>query len=247
MIGAIIFDKDGVLLNLEGTWLDSAIAMTHFVSELTSGKHPATAFQSIIGIDEAKRSIDPDGMFAAGTSKAQLDAFMVFEPSLVPLLRDDADTRIKLREVFLNAREQTLGKHGSVANGDVTTPITALKKAGYKLAVLTNDAEQSARKGCADIGVLELFDEVIGFDSGFGHKPDPDGFLEICSRFQLPPSAAVMVGDTAADKDAAKAAGAHCFVGVSAHSTTPRALQDAAHIITDLTPLPALIASLDKS
>lgn len=247
MIKAIIFDKDGVLLNLEGTWLDSAIAMTHFVSQLTAGKHHASAFQQIIGIDEKTRRIDPDGMFAAGTSKAQLDAFIAFEPELAPLLRDDADTRKKLRDVFLQTREKTLGKLGSVSNGDVITPITALKDAGYKLAVLTNDAEDSAKRGCSDIGVLHLMDEIIGFDSGFGHKPEPHGFLEICTRFEISASEAVMVGDTAADRDVAQAAGAYSFIGVSAHTQKPLALKNTQHVIADLTPLPALIDTLNQT
>ena len=244
MIRAIIFDKDGVLLNLEQTWLDSAIAMTYFVSDLTAGKHDASVFQKIIGIDENSRRIDPDGMFAAGTSKAQIDAIIAFEPELEPELRENSETRKKLRDVFLNTRETTLGKFGSVANGDVITPLTALKDAGYKMGVLTNDAEASARRGCADIGISQLMDEVIGFDSGFGHKPEPHGFLELCARFQITPEEAVMVGDTAADRDAAQAAGAGHFVGISASEYTPRALMGCRHILPDLTGLPALIKKL---
>ena len=71
VIKAVIFDKDGVLLDLEATWLNSAIAMTHFVSELTDGQHKPKAFQAIIGIDEETRQIDANGLFAAGSSADQ--------------------------------------------------------------------------------------------------------------------------------------------------------------------------------
>ena len=246
MLKAIIFDKDGVLLDLEATWLNSAIAMTHFVASLTNGKHNASAFQQIIGIDEEHRSIDPNGLFAAGTSKGQITAFCDFEPELTRYLEDDSDTRAKLRAIFLEERQTTMQRHGTVANGDIITPITALKDAGYRLAVLTNDSESSARQGCEEIDILDMMEQIIGFDSGFGHKPEPDGFLEICKRFGIAPSEAVMVGDTVADKQVAIAAGAGCFIGISAHETVPIALQDCPYLIPDLTSLPAIISALNR-
>ena len=102
--------------------------MTHFVSELTDGRHKPKAFQAIIGIDEETRQIDANGLFAAGSSADQFLEFVRFEPALEPLLLHDAAIRRQIRSIFLETRNATLEAVGSVPNGDVKTPLKAFIK-----------------------------------------------------------------------------------------------------------------------
>ena len=66
MIKTIIFDKDGVLLDLAATWFPVAQKMTELLDEYTDGKYGAAFFQSIIGIDASDGSINHGGTFASG-------------------------------------------------------------------------------------------------------------------------------------------------------------------------------------
>jgi len=245
MIKAIILDKDGVLLDLDGTWLESALAMCRFLAEQAGPDVPESLLYDALGVSPDGKKLYPDGLFAAGSHRQQLAEVVRLAPSLEALLDENSLLHTQLREVIQKAYEQTMRRSGPVANGPVAPAIRHLSRAGYKLAVLTNDGEIPASEHCRQIGILDAIDMVVGYDSGFGAKPEPNGLLAICRAFRLRPDEVVMVGDTAADRLAAEAAGVAHFIGVSARWPDPTApLVGVAHLIASPADLPQLIEQL---
>lgn len=240
MIKTIIFDKDGVLLDLAATWFPVAQKMTELLDEYTDGKYGAELFQNIIGIDASQGTIDHGGTFASGSFADQRAAILAQVPELAPHFEFGTEYQNRMRQFVEENYERPV-----VGKGPVKETLETLRDNGYRLAMLTNDAEYSARKGSEQLGILPLFDMVVGFDSGFGGKPDPDGYLAICNALGTPPETSIMVGDTQADSGVAEAAGARHFIGVSIlypERTSP--LIDIEHIVPDISPLPDLIPTL---
>ena len=75
------------------------------------------------------------------------------------------------------------------------------------LGVVTNDSEKSAKKHMEYCGISNSFRYIIGYDSGFGSKPDPDICLAFCTKSGISPDAVLMVGDSLHDMQAGKLAG----------------------------------------
>ena len=98
------------------------------------------------------------------------------------------------------------------------TPLKPLLKRfkdnNIKLGVATNDGIDPAVAHLKSANILDLFDLVMGSDSGFGFKPGEGMLLEFCSRFKLDRSKVFMVGDTTYDISMALNAGTHA-IGVS--------------------------------
>ena len=82
-----------------------------------------------------------------------------------------------------------------------------LHGAGAGLAVCTNKVEHLSHKLLNELGLAPFFPVVIGGDTLPVKKPDPEHLLEAIRRLGGTPDHAVMVGDSAPDIDAAKAAG----------------------------------------
>lgn len=241
-------DKDGVLLDLDGTWLDMALEMCRFLAEQAGPQVPETRLFELLGISPDGRRIYPDGLFAAGSHAQQMAAIAAALPSLADSLAPDSPVQQALRARMQQAYEQMMTRSGPVPNGPVAPAVRHLARAGYQLAVLTNDGEEPATRHCRQIGILDQISRVVGFDSGFGAKPQPDGLLEICRSFRIRPDEAVMVGDTAADRQAAEAAGVAYFIGVSARFPEPtKSLAGVTHLIPSLAELPGLMARLDRT
>lgn len=238
-VDLLIFDKDGVLLDLTKTWLPVAIDITHLLSKLTNGKVPAPIFQNAIGIDEASQSVDPNGLFAAGSSLDQQVACAAIAPELSAHFPTQSYRDAITAIVAKNALRPPM------PHGDIKTALQTLHDAGYPMAILTNDSEQSARSSLERLDIAHFFGMVVGYDTGYGGKPDPTGFHAICQHFGKDAAHTIMIGDTGADKGVADAAGAGRFIGISANYPDPTdALQGTDHLLPNIETLPALLASL---
>lgn len=92
---------------------------------------------------------------------------------------------------------------------------------GVGLGVCTNKPEAISRIILDKLGVLPLFGAVIGGDTLPTKKPDPAPVLEGLNRLGCKPEDGLMVGDSAADAFAAKAAGVRCVLVTFGYSQDP--------------------------
>ena len=240
MIRSLVFDKDGVILDMAGTWLPVARQVADYtVSRQPDGDNRLTRAELLaaVGVDDATGVIDPRGMFAAEPfARVRTTWQAMLPPGMIDLNRDQ-DYRNEVRRM---AQEMAHG--GVVAKGDVETPLRQLAAAGFRIAMLTNDSAESARRNMVELGIADLFVPIIGVDSGYGAKPDPDGLLHILDQHGSTPEQALMIGDTGADYGAAVNAAVAGFICISDDPNhRPHEEVPVENVIPQLADLPQLL------
>lgn len=187
----VLFDKDGTLFDFNATW----VAWVEALIGQWGGVDPArrAALADAVGFDLAARAFHPASVAIAGTPEETARA-------LVPLLG------LPLTEVV--ARLNAEAARAPMAEAVPLPPLLGgLKAGGLALGVATNDAEAPARAHLAAAGVVGMFDFIAGSDSGHGGKPDPGMCLAFSNATGIAPARVVMVGDSAHDLVAGRAAG----------------------------------------
>lgn len=82
-----------------------------------------------------------------------------------------------------------------------------LKSAGFKLACITNKAEQFTLPLLQQLHLAGYFELILSGDSLPKKKPDPLPLTHACRHFGIPPARGLLAGDSANDVKAARAAG----------------------------------------
>jgi len=98
------------------------------------------------------------------------------------------------------------GQYSSLYPG-VMQAVRAMRSRGLQTGCVTNKSLRFAEPLLARFHLMELLDTVIGGDSTPAKKPDPAPVLEACRRLGVAPADAVLIGDSAHDAQAARAAG----------------------------------------
>ena len=97
------------------------------------------------------------------------------------------------------------------ANPDAPGVLAALRRMGLGVAVITNTPSPLARRILEGLGLAP--DELVGGSDVPAAKPAPDMVLRACGLLGVAPAEALVVGDSAYDRQAAAAAGVR-FAGL---------------------------------
>ncbi len=93
----------------------------------------------------------------------------------------------------------------------VVEGLQKLQRMGFRLACVTNKAEQFTLPLLRDTGLLSYFDIVLSGDSLPKRKPDPLPLLHAANALGVEPSELLLIGDSLNDTQAARAAGCPVF------------------------------------
>ncbi|WP_299880118.1 HAD family hydrolase [uncultured Sulfitobacter sp.] len=201
----IVFDKDGTLFDFASTW---EVWAQGFLARLCDGdRAAAAALGASIGFDYNARRFAPDSVVIAATPGDIVSAMLPQMPGWAP-------------EALLDVINDEAAKAVQAPAVPLVPFLQGLRGAGYHLGVATNDAEMPARAHLDQAGVTGLFDFIAGFDSGHGGKPAPGQLLAFTAHTGLAPEVCVMVGDSAHDLHAGRAAGMACvgvLTGIAGH------------------------------
>lgn len=223
-IRGIVFDKDGTLFDFTATW--SAWAMT-FLGELAAGDPDRAALLGLaIGFDTRAVRFVPDSPVIGGTPGELAEI-------LLPLIPGTTASALVGR---MNATSAT----APMVEAAPLAPLLAdLRARGLKLGVATNDGEVPARAHLRAAGVEDSFDFIAGFDSGHGSKPGPGQLRAFAEAAGLDPAEVVMVGDSAHDLHAARAAGMRGVAVLTGIAEAPALSMLAEVVLPSIAHLPA--------
>ncbi|SLN56665.1 phosphoglycolate phosphatase [Oceanibacterium hippocampi] len=122
--------------------------------------------------------------------------------------------------------------------------LDALEARGARFAVCTNKPEVYSRRLLDELGLSHRFRALLGGDSLPVRKPDPAHILTTMERFGAQPHEAVMIGDTATDVNAARAAGIPVVAVRFGYSQVPIESLGADAVIDRFDELDGLLARL---
>ncbi|GIW11805.1 MAG: phosphoglycolate phosphatase [Dehalococcoidia bacterium] len=179
MIAAVIFDLDGTLI-------DSFAGMI-----ATARQVLAEAGYPVPSVEHLHRQL------RRGLTLAEVFPSLGLDPPQSAVLLERYRERY-LEETVLQVRPFP----------EAQPCLAALAAAGFPLAVATAKRQDAALKALVVTGLLPYFQAVVGQDGVSPSKPHPAIVEHLAARLGRPPAQCLVVGDSLADIQMGKAAGA---------------------------------------
>lgn len=207
---AVIFDKDGVLVDFQARWLAITEARLGALSlRMPLQVSECESLKALWGVRGDR--IDPTGPLVTG---GRIEVIALAAGHLYKRGTPYLDGRALIEAAFDEAENQEKLQRFIKPTGELRPALEALRARGIKLAVATTDLTARAEHDLFFLGISAYFDVVLGVDTVAHNKPHPDLFLAACHRLGVAPQEAWMVGDALNDMRMARAAHAGGAIGV---------------------------------
>ncbi|MGG6310013.1 HAD family hydrolase [Paenibacillus macerans] len=217
-VQAILFDKDGTLLDFIHTWGTwGELLLARFSSELK--RRGMKELPSRL-LNEWGIGYDEDGEIAGYDRNSPLSMGTVDD--LLTLLALEgyksglswAEARVLAAECRQEADEALERSRTARLLPDVLPFLEQCKLAGIRLGIVTSDETESAEKHLGWLGIRSFFSVCIGADRVSRGKPFPDMVELACRRIDVEMSRTAVIGDTNGDMLMARSAGTAAAIGL---------------------------------
>jgi phosphoglycolate phosphatase len=227
-IKAVLFDKDGTLIDVNRTWIPLYREMLS--EEFKVSVDGADALLTKAGYDRDSNSFLAGSILAGGTTRQLVGIWW-------PML-DAAQQAAKARHIDVHYAPRAREYLKPLM--DLGPIFTALQAAGLRLGVATNDSFFSASGQMQKLSVDHFFESIIGADSVEVPKPSGQMIRQFAARTGLKPSEIAMVGDNIHDLEEAKNGGAGLGIGVLTGNAQRHHIEHAAdHVFDSIAELPS--------
>lgn len=233
-IRAILFDKDGTLIDFDATWKpvywETARALTR------GDETMARRLLEAGGWDLETDIIRPRSPLRQG-SNAEIAALWEKE---IELGGPANGVAFQVDVLFRNGAL----KHVHPTSRDLPGLFARYKRRGLRIGVASMDGEDAVRAMLDRLDVGVFVDFVAGYDSGHGVKPEPGMARAFARRCNISPHQLAVVGDSVHDMAMGRAAEAGLVIGFTGGGGVRALLAPAAdHIIERLEDLEGFIGA----
>jgi len=230
-IAAILFDKDGNLVDFDATFGPAGYGL---LDHLSNGD--AVLMQRLA----AALDYDLEPRLFRHTSPFAAEPTPIYGAILADILgcRD----RVRLFQQ-IDATLEALALHWVTPIGDPQKVLGSLAAAGLELGIATNDAEHIARQQAERPGLRPFLRFYAGYVRTTVASLVREWPWHLPAISGHPPSRIALVGDSRHDMLAARAAGCRAIAVLSGPASRAALSLDADHVIDQIGDLPALLAA----
>jgi phosphoglycolate phosphatase len=222
---AIIFDKDGTLIDFDAMWGGWVIYLAEQLY-LASGLNVREALCLAMGYDDENKKVLAHGKLAC-TPMSLLYELTVEVMQSLGLNLEDATQAVEMGwyipDPVILAKQFT----------DTRALFSQLHEKRIKIGIATTDDRAPTQAMIEAFDIEEYISTMVCADDGIKAKPAPDMVLTICERMKIDPSKVMVVGDTTADLKMARSAGAGLVVGVLSGVSNARDLVEHADVLIE--------------